>query len=254
LPKAIKLMRKREDEILEMIKYLARVTRGFTSPKLVLIGGYALRAFIKFSRYTRDCDFVLKKRNGWHLDFLKEFLPKDWGIENFEKRHSYGFMRWLKYIRYNKTKIRVSIDFMEGEIRGREPHDIVLIDDKMINQAKRVQITISDEKIEVFVPNFQDYLVMKFISCRASDIRDIASLILENGVPEKIRQRIQEIVPKPEIFYRKLKEKVIPEIKRKTFLDSWKGIMATTEYEEEDLRVVLDSLERLSKSLVSEEA
>ena len=254
MPKAIELMRKREDEILEVVKYLAKVTRGFTSPKLILIGGYALRAFIRSSRYTRDCDFILKKRNGWHLDFLREFLPKDWNIENFEKRHGYGFMRWLKYIPYNKTKIRVSIDFMEGEIRGREEHDIVLIDDKMINQARRVQIIIGDEKIEVFVPDFQDYLIMKFISCRASDIRDIASLIFENGVPVKIKQRIQEVVPRPEIFYKKLKGKVIPEIKRKTFLDSWKGIMATTEYTEGDVRIVLEKLENLSKLLNLEKA
>jgi len=49
LPRAIELMRKREEEILKILTYLSGKTKFFTKPKLILIGGYALRAFIKFS-------------------------------------------------------------------------------------------------------------------------------------------------------------------------------------------------------------
>lgn len=213
-----------------------------------MIGGYALRAFIKFSRYTRDCDFILKKRDGWHLDELKEIIPKDWRVEELMKREGYGFMRWLKFITYDKTRIKVSLDFMEGEVRGREEEEVILIDDEMIEKSKQTLIFIANEKVKVFVPDYDDYLIMKVVSCRASDIRDIASLIHENGIPKGLSQRVKKILPNPNIFYSRIRRRIIPEIKRETFIDSWKGIMATTEYTEEDKEKVAEELKEIINS------
>ena len=249
MPKAIELMTKREEEILKIIRYISEKTKEFAKPKLVMIGGYALRAFIKFSRYTRDCDFIVKKRNGWHLDELNEIIPRDWRVEELKKREQYGFMRWLKFIRYDKTRIKVSLDFMEGEIRGRKEEEVILIDDEMIEKSRQTFITIAEEKIRVFVPDYSDYLIMKIISCRASDIRDIASLIHENGIPKALSQRAKKILPNPDILYSRIRRTVIPEIKSKTFIDSWKGIMATTEYTEEDKEKVAEELEKIINSL-----
>jgi len=89
---------------------------------------------------------------------------------------------------------------------------------------------------------------MKVVSARASDIRDVASLICENGIPENLDERVKQVLPYPEIFSIKLKERIIPEIKRKTFLDSWRGIFGTTKYNEEDRRKVITELEKLIKS------
>ena len=61
MPKAIELMKRREEELLKLIQKLSERTDSFSDPKLILIGGYALRAFIPFSRYTRDCIFTLRK-------------------------------------------------------------------------------------------------------------------------------------------------------------------------------------------------
>ncbi|MBE0512227.1 nucleotidyl transferase AbiEii/AbiGii toxin family protein, partial [Candidatus Bathyarchaeota archaeon] len=230
--------------ILKIIRYISEKTKEFTNPKLVMIGGYALRAFIKFSRYTRDCDFIVKKRNGWHLDELNEIIPRDWRVNKLTKRDQYGFMRWLKFIRYDKTRIKVSLDFMEGEIRGREEEEVILIDYEMIEKSRQTLITIADEEVRVFVPDYGDYFTMKVISCRASDIRDIASLIHENGVPKALGQRVEKILPNPNIFYSRIGRRVIPEIKRETFIDSWKGIMATTEYIEEDKEKVVEELKQ----------
>jgi hypothetical protein len=69
------MMKKREKELLEAIQHVFDKTNGFTNPRLILIGGYALRAFIPFSRFTRDCDFITRKKNGWNLDDLKATLP-----------------------------------------------------------------------------------------------------------------------------------------------------------------------------------
>ena len=245
MPKAIDLMKKREEEILKTLRYISERTNGFTEPRLVLIGGYAVRAFIKFSRYTRDCDFILRKRNGWHLDELKDMIPKDWRVENSEKRGQYGFMRWIKFLRYDKTRIKVSLDFMEGEIRGRKEKEVILIDDEMMETSKQTFITIADHKVEVLIPKYVDYLIMKIISCRASDIRDLASLVHENGIPKEVMKRVTKIVPNPETFYSRIKERIIPEIKSKTFIDSWRGIMATTEYTEKDKERVAIELQSL---------
>lgn len=55
MPRAIELMRRREEELSKAVLYLSEKTNGFTEPRIVLIGGYALRVFIPFSRFTRDC-------------------------------------------------------------------------------------------------------------------------------------------------------------------------------------------------------
>jgi hypothetical protein len=64
-----------------------------------LIGGYALRVFIPFSRFTRDCDFALMKKNGWNIDKIKEFLSKEYLVEEEQKRNNYGFLRCIKFVK-----------------------------------------------------------------------------------------------------------------------------------------------------------
>lgn len=47
-------MRVREEQILKAILYLKEKTEEFSKPRLIMTGGYGLRAFVKFSRYTRE--------------------------------------------------------------------------------------------------------------------------------------------------------------------------------------------------------
>ena len=116
MPRAIDMMRRREKEILWALKHLSEKTDGFGDPRLLLVGGYALRAFIPL---TRDCDFVTKKKEGWAIDRLRVLLPEGFSVERLEKRGSYGFMRCVKLVRHNDARVKVSLDFMEGEIRGK---------------------------------------------------------------------------------------------------------------------------------------
>ena len=74
LVRYVEVMRVREEEIATLIELLHKRSKGFEVPKLILIGGYGLRAFIPFVRSTRDCDFVVKKKKGWQLDEIKEWL------------------------------------------------------------------------------------------------------------------------------------------------------------------------------------
>jgi len=238
-------MKKREKELLTAVKRLLKGTEGFTDPKLVLIGGYALRAFIRFTRFTRDCDFIVRKKDGWNLDRIKLIMLEDYNMEAEKRHESYGFMRWVKYVSYDKARIKVSLDFMEGEIRGRKPEEVILIDEAMVEGSRPAFISIAGEQVKFFVPSYVDYFIMKVVSSRASDIRDIASLILEKGVPRGAVERAKEILPHSKVFGEKLKRSVIPEIKKRTFLDSWRGIFATTSYTDEDKKRVIEQLEEL---------
>ncbi|MEM3382808.1 MAG: hypothetical protein QW698_02015 [Nitrososphaerales archaeon] len=96
MPRAIEIMKAREEEISNIIESLSEKTEGFEKPKLILIGGYAVRAFVPYSRSTRDCDFVLKHNKEWNLDEIKRILAKEMIIETFEKKNE--VLRKLKTI------------------------------------------------------------------------------------------------------------------------------------------------------------
>jgi len=241
-------MKRREEEILKALKHLSKRTNEFSNPRILLIGGYALRAFISLTRFTRDCDFALKGEKRWAIDWIRYLLPEGFSIEYLEKRGSYGFMKCVKLISHGNTKIKVSLDFMEGEIRGREPKDVILIDDAMI-KGSQVTIPVAGEEVTVLAPSYADYFIMKVVSARPSDIRDLASLLLELGLPSGLIERIRQILPYPEVFKSKLEENIIPVMKRKTFIDSWKGVFGTTKYREEDRRKVIKLLEKLLEEL-----
>lgn len=148
-------------------------------------------------------------------------------------------------MQHNKAKVKVSIDFMEGEIRGRIAEERVLIDKTMFKNSKPTSITIADENVSIAVPSYVDYFIMKVVSSRASDMRDLASLIHEKGIPLGLKERINQILPYPQIFKEKIEEIIIPEIRKATFLDSWRGIFATTQYSEKDKEEVIEQLEKM---------
>ena len=240
--KHTELMNLREEEINKIIEQLSKQTNGFDNPKMILIGGYALRSFTSFSRYTRDCDFVLKKSDGWNLDKIQQMLSKEMSTEAFEKRDNYGFLRCVKLLR---AGAKISIDFMEGEVRGRTDKQVFCITEKFIQKAKKVKITIAEKTSEMYVPDYMDYLILKLISARPSDIRDIATLVWKNGVPDDLKQEAKKTLSHPEIIEENLKL-IISDISDKRFLDSWKGTFITTEFTEKTKEEVLKKLQKLS--------
>jgi len=238
-------MKKREEEIGKLLEFLSNRSAGFTRPKLVLIGGYALRAFVPFSRYTRDCDFALKRKDGWIIDEVKKWLSKNTSVESFEKRDDYGFLRCVKV--FDKT-IKASLDFMEGKVVGRdEKRQVIVIDEKFVENSKLVKLKVAEREIEVFVPTYADYMILKIVSCRPSDVRDIATLIWKNGVPSQIRKRAKEILPDTKVFDDYLRETIIPEISDERFVNSWRGMFLTSEFNEDVKREVINQLRSLLK-------
>jgi hypothetical protein len=231
----------REEEISRIIEQLSKRTDGFESPKIVLIGGYALRAFTSLSRYTRDCDFVLKKSDGWNLNKIRKLLPKDLTTETFEKRDSYGFLRCIKLL---KAGVKISLDFMEGEVRGRTEEQIFFITEKFLQKTKKVKISIAEKTTDIYVPDYTDYLILKLMSARPSDIRDIATLAWKNGIPDNLKEEAKKKLAHPEIIEKNLKL-IQEDISNKRFLDSWKGTFVTTEFTEKTKEEVLRKLKEL---------
>ena len=238
------IMNLREEEISRIIEQLSKQTDGFENPKIMLVGGYALRAFTSLSRYTRDCDFVLKKSDGWNLDKIKKLLPKDLSVEVFEKRGSYGFLRCIRLLKVDGRSAKISIDFMEEEVRGRMEEQVFFITEKFLQKTKKVKIPIAKKMIEIYVPDYTDYLILKIISARPSDIRDIATLIWKNGIPDDLEERAKNTLAHPEILEKNL-ELIITDISDKRFVDSWKGTFVTTEFTEKIKEQVLKELKRL---------
>jgi hypothetical protein len=238
-------MNQREEEISRIIEQLSKQTDGFENPKIVMIGGYALRAFTPLSRYTRDCDFVLKKSDGWNLDKIQKSLPKVLSTEAFEKRDSYGFLRCIRLLKVDGRSAKISIDFMEGEVRGRTEEQIFFITEKFLQKTKKVKISIAKKDAEIFVPDYTDYLLLKIMSARSSDIRDIATLVWKNGIPDDVKDRAREDLAHPEIMEKNM-QLIIDDISNRRFLDSWKGTFVTTKFTEMTKEQVLKELEKLS--------
>ena len=235
------IMKLREEEISRIIGQLSKRTDGFENPKIVLIGGYALRAFTSLSRYTRDCDFVLKKSDGWNLDKIQKLLPKDLSTEVFEKRDSYGFLRCIKLL---KVGVKISLDFVEGEVRGRTEEQIFFINEEFLQKTKKVRIPIAEKTDEIYVPDYADYLILKLMSGRPSDVRDIATLVWKNGTPDDLKGRARKALAHHEILERNMKP-IIDNISDKRFLDSWKGTFVTSEFTEKTKGEVLKELKKL---------
>lgn len=244
MSKYFRLMQSREEEIAKMMDLLSQKTKGFEKPKMVLVGGYALRAFVPYSRATRDCDFVLQKQAGWIVERISKWKVEGFDVDSFEKRETYAFLKLIKRLSVGKHPAQVSVDFMEGEVRGRNANQIVLIDDKFVSESNGVDIAIAGRQFKLPVPTYADYFILKIVSSRPSDIRDIATLAWKKGLPEKLAKRVKEIVPHPEVVSSNISSVVIPAVSDDRFVHSWRGTFATTEFDEKARRSVVNILKK----------
>lgn len=245
----LQLMQAREEEVARLIELLSKKTKGFDEPKLILIGGYALPAFLPYSRATRDCDFVSQKRDVWIVDRIRRWKLDDFEVDAFEKRDNYAFLKLIKRLTVGKRSAQVSVDFMEGQLRGRNPNQIVIIDDQFVSESEKVKIAVAGKEFEVFVPEYVDYLILKLVSSRPSDVRDIATLVWRNGLPKGFAKRIRQIAPQPEVVSSNIANIAMPVISDKRFIHSWQGTFATTEFDGPARKMVMDRLKNLAASI-----
>ena len=174
----------REKEIFETLKKISRCN-------FVVIGGYAVNAYT-LPRFSVDCDIVIKDRK--ELEKIEESLLELDYIK--EKNYSEEVPYDGKFERYEKElgkNFKVSIDILISEVLDRETK-AKLSADWIFNNSNLRDLrgkTIS-EKLKLKIVNADTLFVMKLISCRQTDIRDMFLLI--NFVKDKdwIKKEVSE--------------------------------------------------------------
>jgi hypothetical protein len=246
LPKQLELMTLREKCIGQLVMRVGKESSGFRKPAMIVIGGYALRAFVPFARYSRDCDFALPHAKAWNIDTVAKWFP-ELAVEAHEHLEGFGYLRLIQLVPVGKSMVKVALDFMEGEIRGRGKEGLP-IDDKFVSESEEADIGIGGEKITIRVPAYRDYFLLKLLSGRPSDVRDIVVMIWKRGTPDLqslmhsaeetgVRERLPESL-----------NLVVRDVSDSRFVDSWRGTFITQEFGEEDKKRVLADLRQLNNA------
>src|SRR3989344_118072 len=159
----------REKEIFETLKKIKK-------SKFVVIGGYAINAYT-LPRFSVDCDIVIKNRKELEK-ITKALLELGYHKEkNYSDEVSYGgnFERYEKDLESN---FKVSIDILIGEVFDRQTKAKFSADWVFGNSSLRnLQGKTISEQLKLRIINVDALFVMKLISCRQTDIRDIFLLI-----------------------------------------------------------------------------
>jgi len=136
---------------------------------LVLIGGYAIRAYTKTRRYTKDLDFVTEKRS---LGKFKGLL-KDLGYAYTMRQH------WMTG---NKKGIRLNI--VVGNVHDIQTKKDFPAKEQFFKDAKLMDVTplYPENKgcgVKAKVCSIEDLLIMKLIPLRNKDLVDACSILLD---------------------------------------------------------------------------
>jgi len=205
------MLQLREKEIFETLKNLNKF-------KFVIIGGYAVNAYT-LPRFSVDCDIVIKNKEELkeiektlvNLDYVKEENNKD-------KTSYYGdFLRLEKDLGDN---IKVSIDILIKEVLDRQTNTTFSADWVFDNsEIRKLRGKTIIEELKLRIINLDALFVLKFVSCRLTDIRDIFMLAPNIKNKEWIKEEISKKYDFDKLFF-----KVEEKITSKQFKDSLQGV------------------------------
>ena len=205
------MLQLREKEIFETLKKMNKF-------KFVIIGGYAINAYT-LPRFSVDCDIVVKDEE--ELKEIEEVLVNFGYVKeenNKDKTSYYGdFLRLEKDLGDN---IKVSIDILIKEVLDRQTNATFsagwVFDNSEIRTLRGKTIT---EELKLRIINLDALFVLKFVSCRLTDIRDIFMLAPNINNKEWIKEEISK-----KYDFNKLFLKVEEKITSKQFKDSLQGV------------------------------
>ncbi|MFA5019893.1 MAG: nucleotidyl transferase AbiEii/AbiGii toxin family protein [Candidatus Pacearchaeota archaeon] len=205
------MLQLRENEIFETLKKMSKFN-------FVIIGGYAVNVYT-LPRFSVDCDIVVKDEK--ELKEIEETLV-DFGYvkegNNKDKTSYYGdFLRLEKDLGGN---IKVSIDILIKEVLDRQTN-ATFSSDWVFNNSRirtlRGKTIIEELKLRII--NLDALFVLKFVSCRLTDIRDIFMLAPNIKNKEWIKEEISKKYDFDKLFL-KIEEKITS----KQFKDSLQGV------------------------------
>jgi len=200
------MLQLREKEIFETLRKIKQF-------KFVVIGGYAVNSYT-LPRFSVDCDIVVEDAK----DISKELIKLGYSKKNGDDiPYAGNFYRYEKEIMKN---FRVSVDILLNDIIDRQTNSKFSVDWVFKNSSNSMLRgkTIT-ESIGLRVLDIDALLVMKIISCRATDVRDVFMLILKakdlNWVKEEINKRCN--------FDDRI-DKVKDKVRSKSFKDDLQGV------------------------------
>lgn len=206
------MLQLREKEIFETLKKISKFN-------FVVIGGYAVNSYSPLPRFSVDCDIVIKDKS--ELNKIEGVLINmGYTVEenNKDKTSYYGdFLRLEKDI---GESMKVSIDILIKEVLDRQTGATFsadwIFDNSEIKNLKGKTIT---EELKLKIINLDALFVLKFVSHRLTDIRDIFMLAPDIKNKEWVKKEISKKYDFDKLFL-KIKEKITS----KQFKDSLQGV------------------------------
>src|SRR3989344_7424035 len=206
----MELLQLREKEIFDALKKIK-------NQKFAVIGGYAVNAYT-LPRFSVDCDIVTENKAetaeiAKELDKLGYEMAKDTDFGPY----SGDFLRYEKVIKKNFI---VSFDILIKNVYDRQTKAMFSAEWVFKNSALRALKgkTITGE-LKLRIVNPEALIVMKFVSCRNTDIRDIFMLMPQVKDPEWVKGEVSERASFKDRFL-KVKGKITSE----QFKDNLQGV------------------------------
>lgn len=200
----------REEEIFNTLKKLKYCD-------FVVIGGYAVNAY-SLPRFSVDCDIVIRDETE------QKKIEKILLAIGYKKEHPPGEVLYSgSFCRYEQkleNNFAVSIDMLISSVTDRMTGVIFtaewIFENSSIKTLKGKTIV---EELKVRIINNDALLVMKIISCRATDIRDIFMMFPNAGNKEWIKSEITQ-----RCDFKDRIAKIIEKVNSKQFKDGLSGI------------------------------
>src|SRR3989338_205413 len=187
----------REKEIFETIKKIKNID-------FVIIGGYAVNVYTP-PRFSVDADIVvLDSAAAKKAAMILEMAQYTKAAESNAQTPYHGeFVRYEKKIEKGFT---VSVDILIGKVLDRQTGAFVSAEWVFKNSSvKTLQGKTMTEHIKVRVQSPEALIVMKLLSCRTTDMRDIFMMIVHVGDFSFIKKEVSERADFKQ-HYTKLKE------------------------------------------------
>ncbi len=211
----------------ESFKGLAMIEREIKewNIEMVLIGGYAVRAFTNRDswRVTKDMDFVIAKKD---KGILNSFLR----FKNYNCEFTEFGLRGSRKINKNSIDLHIAVNKIYDVSTGKTYY---IPDDFFKKSAKRKLSALFEEnkkfELEASVAPLEDCIVMKLMAKRPRDHFDALAIVQDNF--DLINQnRLKNICKHSDLIEHIIKrlEEKIGDIKRRQFEEVWKEFTGKT--------------------------
>ena len=194
----MELLQLREKEIFETL-------RRIKSCSFVLIGGYAVNAYT-LPRFSVDCDIIVEDKAATakiekELVKINYFRATDTDLVKYHE----DFLKYEKTIMKN---FKVSVDILIKNVSDRVTRGIFSAEWVFRNSAVRVlKGKTIPEELKLRIVNPDALVVMKIVSCRSADIRDVFMLMPQIKDSEWVKKEVSERCDFKNQFSR-IKEKI----------------------------------------------